>query len=135
MRERWARWLAGLTALLVLGLAAGFAGLQNRAPIEPPAAASGEVTTADPEQVARGRALFESEGCQRCHSVAGVGSPRSPLDGVAAELTAAELRDWMVGDPAVADGLSSRALSAKQAYQDLPAEQIADLVAYLETLH
>lgn len=134
MRERWARWLAGLTALLVLGFAAAFAALQNRAPVDTPVATIGNVTTIDPGQIARGHALFETQGCQRCHSVAGIGSPRSPLDGIAAELTTTELRDWMLGDPAVADGLSSRALAAKQAYQGLPAEQIADLVAYLETL-
>lgn len=134
MRERWARRLAALTALLVLGLAAGFAALQNRPPAEPTVAGVGSGAVDQPK-VERGRRLFEAQGCQRCHSVAGVGSPRSPLDGVAGERDAAELRQWMLGASEIADGLSARALAAKAAYRELPAEQLDDLVAYLETLH
>jgi nitric oxide reductase large subunit len=135
MRERWARWLAILTGLLVLLLAAAFAWLQNPPPAPPAEQRQSAIAaTADPQQVERGRQAFDSNGCLRCHSVAGHGSPRSPLDDVAARLDAAELRQWMLGDPEIADGLTRRALEAKQAYHALPAAEIDALLGYLETL-
>ena len=37
------------------------------------------------------------QACARCHSIAGKGNPRRPLDGVGARRNAAELRDWNIG--------------------------------------
>ena len=39
--------------------------------------------------------LDTKQGCARCHSIAGRGNPRSPLDGVGARLSAVEIRRWI----------------------------------------
>ncbi len=58
-----------------------------------------EALTGDPT---RGRALFESEGCARCHTVGGYGTARGPdLTTVGARRGAAHLREAIV-DPAAA---------------------------------
>lgn len=138
MRERWARRLAMITGLMVLLLSAAFAAIQNPGGGEPPAVpASPTVAKAagdDPALLARGRAVFDAQDCARCHSIAGQGSPRSPLDGVGARIPRDELRHWIIGGEAVAEELAPRVLAAKQPYAGLPAEDLDALVAYLASL-
>jgi putative heme-binding domain-containing protein len=58
-----------------------------------------EPLTGDPS---RGRALFETEGCARCHTIGGFGTARGPdLTTVGARRGAAHLRDALI-DPAAA---------------------------------
>lgn len=135
MRERWARMLAFLTGGLVVLLSAAFAAVQN-----PPggggdgSAEQGGSTASvavDAAVVERGRAVYDKSGCARCHSISGKGSPRSPLDGVAAKMGDDELHAWIVGGDSVADDLSPRALNTKKAYQQLPEADIKALMEYL----
>ncbi|MGA2264659.1 MAG: c-type cytochrome, partial [Acidobacteriota bacterium] len=35
----------------------------------------------------KGADVYAKNNCKMCHSIAGVGSPKSPLDGVGAKLT------------------------------------------------
>lgn len=137
MRERWARLLAAATGTLVLLISLGFGLLQNpllstpaRAGSAPPETRPGAVAGNAPA----GRAVYDEQGCARCHSIAGQGSPRSPLDGVGTRLVPVEIRQWIVGDEAIREDLSPRALDAKRAYATLPAEQLDALVAYLAGL-
>ena len=159
MREQWARGLALATGLLVLVLSAAFAVIVNRSDrmpaddrkpvadaVPPPAAvaivgahadaAAGAGNGADPaaQLVARGQAVFTQQDCARCHSVAGKGSPRSPLDGVGSRLSRDELHDWVVASETVRQDLSPRAISAKQRYATLPAADMAALLSYLASL-
>lgn len=145
MRERWARWLAATTGVLVLLAAGLFALLQN-----PPRAATDAVAEPAPRASApgsepgvaprppvpadAGRAVFQAQHCTRCHAVAGQGNPRSPLDDVGARLTRAQLRDWVLAAEAVQDDLSRRAIEAKSAYATLPAAELEALLDYLQTL-
>lgn len=136
MRERWARGLAVITGLLVLLLSGAFAAVQN--PAAPGTAATGPAATkdaaSDPQQLARGEAALETHGCLRCHSVAGRGSPRSPLDGVGARRTPDAIRHWIVADAAVQEELAPRVIAAKQGYAELPPDELDALVAYLASL-
>jgi mono/diheme cytochrome c family protein len=135
MREQWARTIAMLTGAIVVLLSVGFALLQNPPGTAPADPAPAFVAMAlDPQVVARGRQVFEEQNCMRCHSVGGEGSPRSPLDHAAAELDAAQLLAFTVGGESVADALGRRTLAAKQPYQELPAEDLDALVAYLQSL-
>lgn len=148
MRERWARLLALLTGVVVLLLAAAFALLQNPTRSSPatadppsPLAAAVEVPSAYEVPAANeapvaltGRSVFDEQRCARCHSIAGKGNPRSPLDGVGGRLSREEIRQWIVADDAIRDDLSPRALSAKQGYAALPAAQLDALVDYLHLL-
>lgn len=152
MRERWARRLALLTCLLVLGLTAAFAAVRNlpgaigaAAPLAVEGAATDGDGAApdggdaapdggDADALALGRQVYEQNGCAGCHAIAGTGSPRSPLDGVGSALTPAQIREWVIGGDSIAEDLSPRALRAKQAYRALTAEQLDALVAYLASL-
>jgi len=129
MREMWARRIVALTTLLVIGLAAAFAILQN--PATPHAAQS---LSNESARVAAGRSVYSAQGCARCHAISGQGSSMHALDGVAERRTPEELLDWAIGNPAVKDRMAAFIYSAKQGYQKLsPADREA-LTAYLSTL-
>lgn len=149
MRERWARGLALATAILVLILSAAFAVILNPTDRKPaadrePADDAVQALVADPDagidadpaarQVARGQEVFAQYDCARCHSVAGKGNPRSPLDGVGSRLSRDELHGWVVAGEAVREDLSPRAISVKQTYVQMPAADLEALLAYLAWL-
>src|SRR3546814_5389492 len=96
MRERGARLVALLTVVLLLLWAAALAGWQNRGASSPVA---GPAAIADPR--ARGAQVYAEQGCARCHSLAGTGNPRLPLDDVARRHDAQALRQWIIADAAV----------------------------------
>jgi mono/diheme cytochrome c family protein len=128
-RQSRARWLAGATAAVVVGLSAVFAIARN--PADTSAATAAPRAAAD-AQVAAGRTAFERLNCMNCHSVAGKGNPANPLDGVGARLDAQAMRDWTLGQGSAADKLSAGAKRQKApaaADPDLPA-----LLAYLASL-
>ncbi|PKM08895.1 MAG: hypothetical protein CVV14_02225 [Gammaproteobacteria bacterium HGW-Gammaproteobacteria-4] len=143
MRERLARWLAVATGMLLLMLAAALAGWQNRVPTErtraardassdarEPAAAAASLSAL----AARGQAIYRAQGCARCHAVADIGNPRSPLDGVGLRRDASQLRQWITADPAVAEALSARTRALKSGYKTLSPGDLDALVAYLQSL-
>lgn len=132
MRERWAITLALLSGALVVLMSAAFAAIQN--PAAPVADARPATADEAASRVAAGRKVFEAQDCMRCHSVAGEGSPRSPLDGIAAERTRDELRAFAIGDDSIKDELSPRILAVKRNYQSLPAKDIEALADYLASL-
>lgn len=153
MRQRIAIVVSALTVTLLVGLSAMFAVSQNPAAPQPAAAAAPAdvpaatpaaraaptpAVAAVPAQLQRdsvaGRAVFVKAGCERCHSVAGVGSRRYPLDGVGARRSAASLRAWMLGEGAVRDSLSPSAVRAKEAYVRMPAKELDQLLNYLGAL-
>lgn len=144
MRENWARLIAAITAVLVVSLAVVFALIQN---LDDPAdtalqASPSEIISPLPEQatstpaelITSGRDVYLSQGCARCHSIAGEGNTSMPLDGVAARHNASELRNWITGDDSLKGIMSARMLSIKQGYQSLPDEQLRALVVYLQSL-
>jgi mono/diheme cytochrome c family protein len=133
MREALARLLALATGLVVLIAAIAFAGFQNSGG---PAAVAAEPAPAAAEtaRVERGRAVYDEQGCAACHSIAGEGNPRNPLDGVGARLTPEEIRAYTTADATVADDLAPRIAAAKKDYQKIPADDLDALVAYLASL-
>jgi mono/diheme cytochrome c family protein len=146
LREKWARNIALLTGVLVLLLALMFAVLQNPAgkKIVPANGVTDLSATSTPPSdlamqkqtvIAAGRAVFEAQGCMRCHAVADEGSQRNPLDGVGERRTAEEIRQWILAPAELQDQISDWAFQAKQAYRELPAEDIDALVIYLQSLH
>jgi len=79
----------------------------------------------------RGRALYGEQNCATCHSIDRVGNPRHPLDGVGARLGATEMRAWITATGNVAAQLPAAAGRRKQRYQELSANELDALVAYL----
>lgn len=137
MREQWARRIALLTGLLVLLLAATFAHLQNPRRI-PDTAPSRQQPPAfpvpDPQRIAAGHRIYRQQRCARCHSIAGEGNPRNPLDGVGARRSTAELHDWIIGADALHGEIPAHIFQLKQVYKDLPHDDLDALVIYLQTL-
>jgi cytochrome c5 len=137
MRERIAFGSSILVVAVLVALSARFATSQNprrpEAAVTAPPAAPESVSTTDADS-ASGRLVFQAQGCERCHSVQGRGSPRSPLDGVGARRSPAELRAWTLAEPAVQDSLSPSSARAKAGYRELPADELDDLIRYLARL-
>jgi mono/diheme cytochrome c family protein len=135
MRERWARRLALSSGVLLVAIAAALAAWHNRAPN-----ADNAVASAPPSQpvandaLEHGGALYREHGCARCHAIAGVGNPRSPLDGVGLRHDAAQLRQWITADAAIAETLSTRTRTVKSQYAALPPADLDALVIYLQSL-
>ena len=80
----------------------------------------------------QGAALFVSQKCTMCHSVAGKGNPKGSLDGIGAK-KADEIKQWILdpeGMRAKANATRTPAMKAMK----LSADQVDALVAYLGTL-
>lgn len=75
-----------------------------------------------------GAKVYEEQRCRLCHSIAGEGNKRNPLDGVGSRLDEAAIRKWIVA-PAEMDPKVK-----KKAYDSLAAEQLDALVRYMQSL-
>ena len=106
---------AGL-AMVVFGLMAGGAAAQT------------------PAQIEHGKKVFASEKCGVCHSVAGVGNKKGPLDEVGTKLTAAELREWIVSAPEMTAKHKAARKPVMKAYPNIVKDDLDALVAYLQSL-
>jgi mono/diheme cytochrome c family protein len=145
VRERLGKLVAaGLVAVIVL-LAGFFARRQN--PSASPGSARSAVAPAptrnvpdsgrastDMALIARGRAVFVSESCLRCHSLEGDGNPRLPLDGVGRRRSSIELRAWVTAAASVRTELSGSAIRAKEGFAELPEPDLEALLAFLSSL-
>ena len=89
-----------------------------------PAPASADRT----RQIARGQVVYSEQKCQACHSIAGVGNRRNPLDGVGDKLNEADIRKWIVAPREMNPRVT------KRAFDKLPAADLDALVAYVKQL-
>lgn len=135
MREQLAHWLAALVAVFVLLLAFTFAWIQNPSEPVPAPTTAPTSTNALAKRIARGKAVYEAQGCAFCHSIAGIGNPRAPLDNVGAHRSGDEIRKWIIGAKEVAKRLPESVRERKQRYRELEPEDLDTLVVYLQTLH
>jgi mono/diheme cytochrome c family protein len=93
------------------------------------------VASAGAQDVARGEKVYAAQKCSVCHSIAGKGSTKGPLDGVGSKLTAEDIHAWIV-DPV---GMTAKAKATRKPpmpakYKTLPKEDLDGLVAYLASL-
>lgn len=82
----------------------------------------------------KGKEVYTAQKCSICHSVAAAGNKKGPLDKVGAKLTAAEIRNWIVGAPEMAAKAKADRKPPMKAYTTLAKEDVDNLVAYLQTL-
>jgi len=85
------------------------------------------------EDTAKGEAVFAAQKCGLCHSIAGKGNPKGPLDEAVAKLSAAEIRSWITD----AKGMTAKTnATRKPAMKEftLPKDDVDALVAYLSSL-
>ena len=87
------------------------------------------------QDVKRGEKVYAEQKCSMCHSIAGKGNAKGPLDDVGTKLTADDIRAWIV-DPV---GMTAKAKATRKPpmtakYKSLPKEDLDALVAYLASL-
>ncbi len=81
----------------------------------------------------QGAALFTSQKCAMCHSVAGKGNPKGALDNVSAKRKTDEIRQWIL-DP---EGMRTKTHATRTPAMKpvkLSGDQVDALVAYLTSL-
>ena len=105
----------GFVVVLVL-VTAGVASAQNQADIE------------------RGQKVFAAQKCSICHSIAGQGNKKGPLEGVGSKLSADEIRQWITNAPEMAAKVKAERKPAMKAFATLPKDELDALVAYLQSL-
>ena len=82
----------------------------------------------------QGKQVYAAQKCQVCHSVAGVGNKKGPLDDVGARLSAEAIRQWIVEAPALAAKSGATRKPAMKAYPAMAKTDLDALVAYLQSL-
>ena len=91
------------------------------------------VGSAAAQDPARGAKVYADQKCSVCHSIAGKGNTKGPLDAVGTTLSAVDLRAWIVD----AVGQTAKTKAARKPAMknySLPKEDADALVAYLSTL-
>jgi mono/diheme cytochrome c family protein len=96
--------------------------------------AAGAASGQDKAQVDRGMQVYTAQKCNVCHSIAGKGNKKGPLDSVGTKLTADEIREWIVNAPEMAKKAKAPARKPPmKSYPKLPKEDVDGLVGYLQT--
>jgi mono/diheme cytochrome c family protein len=85
-------------------------------------------------QIAQGEKVYAAQRCSICHSVAGKGNAKGPLDHVGSKLSADDIRLWMTD----AEGMTAKTKAARKpfmkSYPKLEKADLDALVAYMQSL-
>ena len=140
MRELIAKLMAMLTGLLVCILAVLFALIQNQGQktAGSPSMVNESFSEAGKEMPSRpirdkidlelGRTIYVTLKCGTCHSVAGEGNRRNPLDGAGKRLDEEEIRQWVLAPGEIDPDIR------KPDYSYLSQDQLDLLVNYIQSL-
>jgi len=82
---------------------------------------------------AKGEKLFVDQKCTLCHSIAGKGNVKGPLDGVGSKDSAADIRAWISDANAMTAKTGATRKPAMKQFS-LEKDDVDALVAYLTTL-
>lgn len=85
-------------------------------------------------KVAQGEKLYTQHKCGMCHSVAGKGNAKGPIDDAGTKHTAEELRQWLINPQEMAVKAKSTRKPPMPSYAKLSKEDVEALVAYMQTL-
>jgi mono/diheme cytochrome c family protein len=81
-----------------------------------------------------GKKVYADQKCSVCHSIAGTGNKKGPLDKVGTKLSADETHSWIVDAPAMAAKTKADRKPPMKAYSTLPKADVDALVAYMQSL-
>ena len=84
-------------------------------------------------KVSKGEQLYTDQKCGVCHSIGDKGNKKGPLDGVAAKLSADEIREWIVDSKGMTAKTKATRKPLMRSYT-LAKDDVDALVAYLGTL-
>jgi len=93
----------------------------------------GVAASAAAQDKAKGEKVFADQKCSLCHSIAGKGNAKGPLDDVGSKLKPEEIRMWITDAPGMTAKTNAPRKPAMKAYT-LPKEDVDALVAYLSSL-
>jgi mono/diheme cytochrome c family protein len=82
---------------------------------------------------AKGEKIFTDQKCSLCHSVAGKGNTKGPLDDVGSKISEADMRAWITDANAMTTKTGATRKPVMKQYS-LPKDDVDALVAYLSTL-
>jgi mono/diheme cytochrome c family protein len=87
------------------------------------------------QDAAKGATVYADQKCSLCHSIAGKGNAKGPLDGVGSKCTADEIRQWLTDPVAMtAKHKATRKPAMPAKYVSMPKEDLDALVTYLTSL-
>jgi cytochrome c553 len=75
-----------------------------------------------------GKEVFAAQKCPMCHSIAGVGNKKYPLDGIGSKMKAEALKEFAKNPKGTKPNITMKA------YSSLSDKDLDDLVAYMLTL-
>jgi mono/diheme cytochrome c family protein len=81
----------------------------------------------------QGAALFTAQKCTMCHSVAGKGNAKGPLDSITAKNKSEHIRQWLA-DPEGMRAKTNATRTPAMKPLKLSADQVDALVAYLTSV-
>ena len=95
---------------------------------------AGAAFAQDAAKVKRGVEVYAEQKCSLCHSIAGKGNQKGPLDGVGSKLSAEEIKQWMVNPKEMTEKTKAPRKPMMKAYPNLPAADLEAIVAYMQSL-
>jgi mono/diheme cytochrome c family protein len=84
--------------------------------------------------VERGTKVFTDQKCSLCHSVAGKGNSKGPLEEAVTKLTADDIRKWITTPAEMAAAAKADRKPPMKAFATLPKDDLDALVAYVLSL-
>ena len=94
---------------------------------------AGAASAASRDANAEAEKVFTSQKCALCHSVAGKGNAKGPLDEVGSKLSADDIRAWITDAKGMTAKTKATRKPAMKEYA-LPKEDVDALVAYLSAM-
>jgi mono/diheme cytochrome c family protein len=88
----------------------------------------------DAKQVERGMKVYADQKCSLCHSIAGKGNPKGPLDDVGSRLSADQIREWIVNPAEMSKKTKAERKPPMKASPNLAKDDLGALVAYMISL-
>ena len=92
-------------------------------------------TAQEKSSAAHGEKVYVAQKCSICHSVAGKGNAKGPLDAVGTKLSDEEIRQWLIAPRVMAEKTKSTRKPLMPEYTKLSKEDLDGLIAYLKTLN
>lgn len=88
----------------------------------------------DQAKIDQGMKVYAAQKCSVCHSIAGKGMAKGPLDDVGSKLNADAIHEWLVNAAEAAKKANATRKPPMKSYANLPKEDIDALVAYMLSL-
>lgn len=83
---------------------------------------------------AKGEQVYAAQKCTSCHSIAGKGNAKGPLDKVGGKLSETDIRAWITDPKGMTAKTGVTRKPEMRAYPSLSKDDVDALVAYMQSL-